>query len=866
MADTQFEQNNQQVTTQYNADTIIINSDKSDPYFDYLQRQYQRIENFLEQTLYLVSKDKTLGENIVPRRYKYVANMVSEEQEIKLVPDPLVTVIGKQYANNLDYFDDLHKAFLEFRGRLLLLGEPGAGKTISLLLFARESILKRMKDQTQPLPILGIVPTWDYENRPSIAEWLQSSPYSPDNVAEIITNGTALLLLDGLDELYPKDYDTRDPRYFFVKQLPQNNQILLTCRTHTIEFKAMQIPLRGAVRLEPLTDEQISSYLVTSPHLTAMVRGNDALKSLLRNPIMLTLFAEAYHDKDEGIIGEKSDFDIHNEIIETCVRERYHRKETSLFSLEMMFEWWGLIVWEMLLGWLFAKDKTSITKQRIEKVVGEANADNFVLLSIQLRLFVQSDREKYRFSHLFFQDFLIYFYIKKNLLKIAKWDRGEKAIAYISLRLDYMGDAKFKSGDSYRQNFIQQCVNIILQPKSVQDRFSAAIVLSAFEKDAEESFSYLLKNPDTAVRFDAVFALGQSKEPFAEALLLETLQDSDPQIRFLSVEMLKEMRASTAIKYFLELLYDSNMRVVNSAAEAILDFDIEALSEVLQALSTTNNADLKNALLILNNDDEDAKKSIEHLLSALSSSKDRVEKYKTAIILSVVGDENLLNELIERMFFEKDVNENLSSLLLFLIAALGKKYPIPVIKLLNHSELETQQDAINLSRYIKNETILDALITKLASTNNFDIAFSIAFAIVDFGKETIFDKLANQMFDEKELDKLYEIGASNDKSALIEFMLSSIIDIVEGRKTGNPFLYMTLTAILGQVNYELIPVIIQSLSYENETVRQFIGGSIICMGEKARDDLNVALNNQDDNIRNSVTEIIEYLDSYFEKL
>jgi hypothetical protein len=646
---TKFVQLGQQVSTQYNAEKIIIHPHHDDPYAEYLQRLYDWINQFLEQTLQIISEDNKEGESIIPLRFKHVPDVLSSEQEIAPQLDPLTTIIGKRYAGSSENFDNLRDAFIAFKGRLLLLGEPGAGKTISLLLFARDSILRRVKDPSQPLPILGVVPTWDHKKQPSIAQWLQSSFNAPDNVEGILENGKGLLLLDGLDELIPDFSDTRDHQWFFVQKLPENNQIILTCRTHTIQHLEGKIKLRGTVVLSPVTETQIFTYLSAFPSLTNMVANNMVLKNLLNTPIMLALFTEAYHDAETyNWASMDSRFDIHNNIIDMCIRQRYQRADSLLLSLEAMYRFLGMIAFEIMSGAPFS-DRTRIKQETIHQIAGDEE-QIFIKQAIQLRVLLQVEEDIYRFSHLFFRDFFTFHYCIQYIPMVSKSYRGGQRLVYITSSLDdetrpifgrNENHPLFGDNDYYKDSVIHECVKILRtsEPPSIHTplldaRLGAMLVLGAFGEKAIEAFSKLLDDANDHVRYDAVYALCQSGESFAVPLLIKMLDDTDVSVRLHSISGLKEIGDTQAIEPLIKQLDDANPRISVSVAEAIVNFGEIALNHMVLAAKTADSPPLQNALQFIKN--EQHEEAISSLLLALDSNDD----LKAAIILAIIGDGN----------------------------------------------------------------------------------------------------------------------------------------------------------------------------------------------------------------------------------
>jgi hypothetical protein len=100
----------------------------------------------------------------------------------------------------LDLFDRLGT------GRtLLILGEPGAGKTITLLQLTRELIARAEQDMEHLIPVVFNLSTWSSKWH-SLADWLVAELNTKYQVPKAIaqpwvTQQQLLLLLDGLDEV-----------------------------------------------------------------------------------------------------------------------------------------------------------------------------------------------------------------------------------------------------------------------------------------------------------------------------------------------------------------------------------------------------------------------------------------------------------------------------------------------------------------------------------------------------------------------------------------------------------------------------------------------------------------------------------------
>ena len=197
----------------------------------------------------------------------------------------------------------------DIAGKLLILGTPGAGKTIALLSLAEQLVCGAIARPKTVIPVLFELSTWRNDNQ-SIEDWLIQQLYdlhNGDRKAKLyehwLQQQVLLPLLDGLDELGLERQQKCTLRINeFAKTYPK---LVVCCRVK--EFAQVNIKLKnlkGAVCLEPLTDNQIQAYLETiqRPQLWSIIQSIPALQKmlepteegdpgLLRVPLFVTLAA-----------------------------------------------------------------------------------------------------------------------------------------------------------------------------------------------------------------------------------------------------------------------------------------------------------------------------------------------------------------------------------------------------------------------------------------------------------------------------------------------------------------------------------------------------------------------------------------------
>jgi predicted NACHT family NTPase len=193
----------------------------------------------------------------------------------------------------------------EMNRQLLILGEPGAGKTTMMLELAEDLVGRSQTDKTQPIPVLVSLSSWKPLATPSgqqpFFDWLVGELKGKYGLrSELgkkwLQKGMVLPLLDGLDEVAPQ-YQ-RDCAIALNHWLTGNVEqrpcgVLICCRREEFEQVVRQpLSLYGAIYLQALTVEQVEEYFERFglEDVGRTVRQDGALLELLTKPLFLSMF------------------------------------------------------------------------------------------------------------------------------------------------------------------------------------------------------------------------------------------------------------------------------------------------------------------------------------------------------------------------------------------------------------------------------------------------------------------------------------------------------------------------------------------------------------------------------------------------
>lgn len=212
--------------------------------------------------------------------------------------------------------DDIVTAFNHLpKRRLVLLGAPGAGKTVLAILLTL-GLLDHQREHGGPVPVLLSLSSWDpraehlhawvvrrlTEDYPALAN---TKIFGPEAARRLVTDGHIVPILDGLDEtptaLHTAAIDAID-------RLGPDHPLVLTCRSAEYEAAVAtggtRLATAAVVELDPVGTPEVITFLSASgvagdnrwaPVLTQLREDPDGpLAKALSSPLMTALARAVY--------------------------------------------------------------------------------------------------------------------------------------------------------------------------------------------------------------------------------------------------------------------------------------------------------------------------------------------------------------------------------------------------------------------------------------------------------------------------------------------------------------------------------------------------------------------------------------------
>jgi hypothetical protein len=288
------------------------------------QRMLERVRQFWVTGLL---KDSLQGASLQP---------LGLEAHPDAVPDRWSMVVGGREPRPLEPHTGIAAVFDEVDGQLLLLGEPGGGKTTTVLELARVLLDRAEADLDLPMPVVFPLSTWA-TRRARLADWLVEELVKrygvPVRIAQQwIESDRVLPLLDGLDEVSAEHRAAcvSAINSFLRTRTHELLAVVVTCRVADYQRLPEKVELRGAVLLQPLRSEQIDAYLASAggqlAGVRAAIQADATLRELATSPVLLTAMTQAYRGLEAASLPQQGTIEQRREqLFATYVETMFSR-------------------------------------------------------------------------------------------------------------------------------------------------------------------------------------------------------------------------------------------------------------------------------------------------------------------------------------------------------------------------------------------------------------------------------------------------------------------------------------------------------------------------------------------------------------
>jgi hypothetical protein len=286
-----------------------------------------------------------LATEVLERERKALVRTVSRSQRLRLnweitkrpvLPPSAKTpgdgVAGGRRTKRRSHGDseEIGKQFLALPNRrLVILGKPGAGKTVLAMLLIRDILDPQRRDEPlkdllrrgEPVPVLLAVASWDPENE-GLDDWIthrlvQDYPgLSNAAVQDLVSSGRILPVLDGLDEMPPEKLSSAIGA---LGRQHGEDPLVVTCRSDeyaaAVATSGEALGSADVVEILPVTPDEAIRFLQAlgpaNPRWDGLVKNlredpNKTLAKVLSSPLMVDLARTIYKlpDRDpQSLVG-----------------------------------------------------------------------------------------------------------------------------------------------------------------------------------------------------------------------------------------------------------------------------------------------------------------------------------------------------------------------------------------------------------------------------------------------------------------------------------------------------------------------------------------------------------------------------------
>ncbi len=543
------------------------------------ERPKRRIRQSEKSTSTTMTADEAERRYLEGRRAAFAA-----EQKL-FINTELTTDIQPQYSTETEMhqqtFDDIQQAVALHKGRFVLIGDPGAGKSTALRHLTTYSINDYLEKRDNRLPVwinLGL------SSNPVDAEellqyWWDEQCYLPGEPDQYIKQKNILLFFDGLNEM-PEAGGSRKQRadalHAFIESHP-DLPVIVTCRVRDYEDDDILKLGLPVVYVKPLDYTRVQEFINKrsgDEKLWAAIQGSDALLRLASNPYNLVMLIEVY--KQSGQLPDNLN-DLYRDYVKLTY-DRYTNKrtmrkdgdpDTPLLRLPFSTLEHRL---KRLAFLMIVREKGTAAEydwaRNWKQWVGRTALRDGLNLGVLVR-----EGENVRFYHQSLHGYFAIERLSRELTVKSRFDRVTKNPVALIRQIGDLGENGAPA--------IEPLIAALHDPLEIV-RNSATNSLAQIGAPAIEPLLAALHDPLEIVRNCATNSLAQMGAPAIEPLIA-ALHDPLEIARNCATNSLAQMGAP-AIEPLIAALHDPLEIVQNCAINALAQIGTPAIEPLIAAL------------------------------------------------------------------------------------------------------------------------------------------------------------------------------------------------------------------------------------------------------------------------------------------
>lgn len=229
----------------------------------------------------------------------------------EIVAHPWKDIVTDKPTQNSEVID-IYAEYEASDKALLIVGEPGGGKTYSMLTLCERLIEQAERDPWAPIPVVFNLSSW-FSRRSSLADWLVEefvSKYQLTRVLarEWLSKNELVLFLDDLDATQKTHPTACIEAINRFREEHGLMGIVVCARRNNYTAAGVPLTLGGAVFVRELDEAQIEKALasVSSENLRQALAQDAGLRQLARVPLLLRFLLEVQEkvDSDEQSLAD----------------------------------------------------------------------------------------------------------------------------------------------------------------------------------------------------------------------------------------------------------------------------------------------------------------------------------------------------------------------------------------------------------------------------------------------------------------------------------------------------------------------------------------------------------------------------------